>query len=160
MRSDHGQAARRKRDGTPNRESPLSGRRAVVNFVHAAREAVKGVLSELDLDIAIQEQPEFYNTALVLLSAPICGPDPARLAKFTGLPYSFIAPIRRRMMQAELWTDAEVHCEEWYAADGVLRTRYFWLDVLVAEGLVTRAWDEAESQYCYGHCPQFAETVH
>lgn len=43
-----------------------------MNFVHVAVEAVKSVLSELDLDISIQERPEFYNTALVLLSAPIC----------------------------------------------------------------------------------------
>ena len=159
MRNDHSQAARRKRDGIPSPESRLSGRRAVVNFAHAAVEAVKSVLAELDLDIAIQEQPEFYNTALVLLSAPICGPDPARLSKFTGLAHSFIAPIRRRMMQAELWTDTEVHCEEWYAVDGMLCAKYFWLDVLVAEGLVMRAWDEAEGQYCYGHGPRFAETV-
>jgi len=118
------------------------------------------LLLDLDLDTAIQEQPGFYNTALVLLSAPVCGPSTARLAMFTGLPHSFIVPIRRRMILAELWTETEVHCEEWYTADGVLCARYFWLDVLVAEGLVTREWNEAEGQYCYGYCPHFAETVH
>ena len=55
-----------------------------MNFVHAAVEAVKSLLSELDLDMSIQEQPEFYNTALVLLSAPICGPDTTHLAAFRG----------------------------------------------------------------------------
>jgi hypothetical protein len=78
-----------------------------VNFVHAAVEAVRSLLSDLDPDISIHEQPEFYTTALVLLSAPFCGPDTTDLAAFTGLPYSFIAPIRRRIIEAELWTDTQ-----------------------------------------------------
>lgn len=121
-----------------------------MNFVYAAGEAVKGLLSELDLDISIQEQPELYNTALVLLSAPICGPDTTHLAAFTGLPCSFIAPIRRRMIQAELWTDTDVRSDEWWVADGVLCERCFWLDVMVAKGLVLRIWNEEVGQYCYG----------
>lgn len=84
-----------------------------MNFVDTAVEAVEGLLLEFDLDVAIEEQPELCNTDLVLVSAPICGPDTTRLAAFTGLPCSFIAPIRRRMIQAELWTDTEVHCDEW-----------------------------------------------
>ncbi len=35
--------------------------------------------------------------------------------------------------------------------------RCFWLDVLVAEGLVLRTWDEEEGQYCYGYTPVPAE---
>jgi len=119
-----------------------------VNFVTA--EVIKDLLSELDLDVSIEERPAFYNTALVLLSAPVCGPDTARLAAFTGLPYSFIAPICRRMIQAELWTHNEVHCDDWYMAEGALCARCFWLDVLVAEGFVMRKWNEEEGQYCYG----------
>ena len=121
-----------------------------MNFVDTAVEVVKGLLTELDLNLAIEERPELYNTALVLLSAPICGPDTTRLAAFTGLPCSFIAPVRRRMIQAELWTDTEVLCDQW-VAQGVLCQSCFWLDVLVAQGLIIRTWDEEEGQYCYGY---------
>lgn len=39
-----------------------------MNFVTVG--VIKDLLSELDLDLSIEERPEFYNTALVLLSAP------------------------------------------------------------------------------------------
>ncbi|HEY7097386.1 MAG TPA: hypothetical protein VH437_11720 [Terriglobales bacterium] len=149
---------RRDRDSRKERPNGSSNRRLVGKLVNA--EAVKALLLELDLDISIQQQPGFYNTALVLLSAPICGSDTGRLAKFTGLPPSFVAPIRKRMMQAELWTETKACCEGWFAEDGVLCPRCFWLDVLVADGLVMRAWDENEGQYCYGLSPQLAERVH
>lgn len=128
-----------------------------MNFVNAG--VVKDLLLELDLDISIQEQPDFYNTALVLLSAPICGPDADRLAKFTGLPRAFIALIRLRMIEAELWTSTDIRCDEWYSADGRLSTKCFCLDVLVAEGLVRRVWSETQGQYCYGYHPDLTERV-
>jgi hypothetical protein len=128
-----------------------ASRRVVVNFVHEATEAVRGLLLDFDLELTLEKQPELYNTALVLLSAPICGPDTTRLASFTGLPCSFITPIRRRMIQAELWSDSEVLCDEWFVADGVLCRKCFWLDVLVANGLVKRIWDEEGGRYWYGH---------
>ena len=128
-----------------------------MNFVNA--DVVKDLLLELDLDMTMGDKHEFCNTALVLLSAPVCGPETTRLAAFTGLPCSFIAPIRRRMIQAELWTNTEVRCDEWYMASGVLCPRCFWLDVLVAEGLVMRTWDEEEGQYCYGYNLAYSERV-
>jgi hypothetical protein len=128
-----------------------------VNFVNV--EEVKDFLSELDLDATNEEEPELYNTALVLLSALVCGPDTGRLAVFTGLACSFVSSIRRRMIQAELWTDTNVCYDEWFVADGVLCTSCFWLDVLVAEGLVSRAWDEEMGQYCYKYEPDYARRV-
>lgn len=113
-------------------------------------QVVKDTLLELDLIIDIEEQPEFYNTALVLLSAVICGPDTRNLAAFTGLSRSFIAPIRRRMLQSDLWTEIEACSGDWYVAQGLFCTTSFWLDVLVAQGLVVRTWSEPEGQYCYG----------
>jgi len=88
-----------------------------------------------------------------------CGTDTIRLAAFTGLPCSLIAPIRRRMIQAELWTDNEACLDHYFVAEGLLCARCFWLDVLVAEGLVLRTWDEEEGQYCYGYNPVPAEMV-
>jgi hypothetical protein len=110
------------------------------------------------IDVSIEVRPEFYNTALVLLSATVCGPNPVQLAALTGLPYSFIAPICRRMIQAELWTHNEVHCDDWYMGQGVLYARCFWLDVLVAEGFVMRKWNEEQGRYCYG-CQSDVERV-
>lgn len=110
---------------------------------------VKNTLFELDRIISIQEQPEVYRTAVVLLSAVICGPDTTHLMSFTGLPRSLIAPIRRRMIQAELWTELEACCSGWYDKEGRFCITSFRLDVLVAQGSVTRTWDEVEGQYCY-----------
>ena len=47
--------------------------------------------------------------------------------------------------QAELWTDTDVRCDEWCVADGVLCERCFWLDVMVAKGLVLRSWKKKRS---------------
>jgi hypothetical protein len=130
-----------------------------VNFVHAAAEAVRDLLLEFNLDLAIGEQPELYNTALVVLSAPFCGPNANNLAAFTGLPSSFIVPIRRRMIQAELWTDTDVHCDGWFERNGVLSLQCFWLDVMVARGLVLRIWNEEVDQYCYGYNADYSVWV-
>ena len=91
-----------------------SNRKVVSNFTNA--EVVKELLSELGVDRSIEDQPKFYDAALVLLSAPICGTDTTRLAAFTGLPCSFIAPIRRRMIQAELWACLD----QYFVAEGLL----------------------------------------
>jgi hypothetical protein len=61
------------------------------------------------------------------------------------------------MIRAQLWTEVDVCCDHWYVSDGMFCTNYFWLDVLVAEGLAVRQWAEEEGQYRYWdeeHAPQ------
>jgi len=79
-----------------------------------------------------------------------------RLAGFTGLPQDFVAAIRVRMVQAELWTELDVFSDHWNVAEGVFNTTAFWLDVLIAEGLAVRRWDEGVGHYLYiaaAHAP-------
>ncbi|HKV81428.1 MAG TPA: hypothetical protein VJP02_24990 [Candidatus Sulfotelmatobacter sp.] len=69
--------------------------------------------------------------------------------RFTGLPRAVVEPIRQRMISPEIWTVTDANCDHWYFADGVFAVRYFWLDVLVGNGLVTRKWDNDEGAYGY-----------
>jgi len=110
---------------------------------------VKETLLQLDPSLAGTEEDERYKTALLLLSALACAPDTTRLAEFTQLPREFVAPIRQRMIRAQLWTESDGCCNHWYVADGVFCTTFFWLDVLVAQGLVVRQWDEEVGEYRY-----------
>ena len=85
----------------------------------------------------------------MLLSALACGPDTSRLAAFTGLPEDFIVTIRQRMIRAELWIELTICCDHWEVGAGVVSMGAFWSDVLVAEGLVIRQWDEESGDYRY-----------
>lgn len=110
---------------------------------------VKDTLLDLDPSLDGSETDEVYNTALVVLSALSCGPDVTRLAAFTGLPEAFVAAIRPRMIRAELWTDVSVSCDHWLFGEHNVDLVTFWVDVLIAEGLVIREWDENEGEYWY-----------
>jgi hypothetical protein len=110
---------------------------------------VKETLLQLDPSLAGTEEDESYKTALLLLSALACAPETTRLAEFTQLPREFVAPIRQRMIRAQLWAESAACCDHWYVADGVFCTSFFWLDVLVAQGLVVRQWDEEVGEYRY-----------
>ena len=109
---------------------------------------VKDTLLELDPEVT-GLRAQSYNTALVVLSALTCGPNVQRLAAFTGLSQDFVAAIRARMVQAELWTELDVFSDHWNVAEGVVNTTAFWLDVLIAEGLAVRRWDEGVGDYRY-----------
>jgi len=110
---------------------------------------VKHILSEIDPSLDGSQQNEAYNAALTVFSAIVCGPDPRGLAAFTGLPIEVVATIRERMIRAELWTELDVNCDHWFVAEDVVSSTAFWVDVLVAEGLLVRNWDEAEGDYRY-----------
>ena len=110
---------------------------------------VKEMLLKLDPSLASTQEDKSYNTAIVLLSAFACGPDTTRLAEFTHLPREFVAMLRQRMIQAQLWSETDVFCDHWDVAEGVFCTTFFWVDVLVAQGLVVRQWVEGAGQYRY-----------
>ena len=110
---------------------------------------VKDTLLELDPGMDGSEQNKYYLTALVAVSALLCGPDTKRLAKFTELPWDFVETIRQRMVQAELWTERDIVCDHWFGEGKLVCTAAIWLDVLIAEGLVVRQWDEETGDYRY-----------
>lgn len=121
------------------------------------RRYLEETLVELEPELEGTEEDDSYRTALVLLAAITCGPDPTGLARITELPRQFVSKIRQRMIRAQLWTEIDVACDHWYCSDGAFYTTRFWLDVLVAEGRVVRRWVEQEGQYRYWaeeHAPE------
>jgi len=103
-------------------------------------------LEDLDPTLKGREIDDDYRTAVVLLAA-LKGPDLKTLVEFTGFDRAFIAKIRSRMMDAEIWTDVYVSCDHWFSANGDFEGVAFWSDVLVAEGLLGRKWMKDEG-YC------------
>ena len=66
------------------------------------------------------------------------------------------------MVQAELWTELDVFSDHWNVAEGVVNRTAFWLDVLIAEGLAVRRWDEGVGHYLYiaaAHAPNSNATA-
>lgn len=119
---------------------------------------VEDSLAEIGLGQGGKEPDDTYRTALVIVSALVCGTDGERLAKFTKLPVEFVQAIRRRMIAAELWTDVDVNCDHWFSGDNQVSTSAISADLLVAEGAVVRAWDEASGDYRYW-LPEYAPSA-
>jgi len=110
---------------------------------------VKETLMVLDPTLWDDGQEEGYQAALILLSSLMCGPRAGDLAAFTRLPLSLVIAIRKRLITAELWSETTVCLDHWFAPDGGFKDNMFWMDVLVAEGLVVRHWIEEEGTYRY-----------
>ena len=110
---------------------------------------VKDSLAELDLGLDSQQPDDAYRTDLVVVSALARGPDTQCVAKFTELSVEFVEAIRRRMVEAELWTEVDIHCDHWFAGANQVSASALCADLLVAEGAAVRAWDETTGDYRY-----------
>jgi len=110
---------------------------------------LKDTLEELDPELKGDDGTAFYRGCVVLLAALRLGPDVDALADLTGYGLDFVATIGRRMLEAELWTEADICCDHWFTEDGQCYATAFWADTLVAEGLVFREWSEEEGDYRY-----------
>ena len=108
---------------------------------------VKKSLSELGFDGGTPD--EQYLTTLVLASALVCGPETAPLAELTQLPADFVEAIRQRMIQAGLWTEIDVMCDHWFGEGNVASITAICLDVMIAQGLLVRKWNEPMGDYEY-----------
>jgi hypothetical protein len=118
---------------------------------------VKEALEELDPAMKGCEDEPGYRTAIVLLAALELGPDAEALSRFTGYSPKFIRESAWRSVEAGLWTDDDVCCDHWLAQDGQVRFVVFWMDTLVAEGVLVRRWTEEDGAYRYWskkHAPQ------
>jgi hypothetical protein len=111
-------------------------------------ELIKEALTELDPTLEDAEDGS-YKTALVLVSALAYGPDSKVLADFTDVPREFVEAIRQRMIQAELWTEIDVHCGHWFGGGKIIFPVAFTCDVLTALGKVRRRWNEDKGNYQY-----------
>lgn len=100
------------------------------------------------LNLVRDDEPD-DGTALVIASAMACGPHSERLAEFTQLPVQFVDAIRRRMIDAHLWTETNVNCDHWFDEAKNAEPYALWFDVLVGEGFFTRVWDRTMRDYVY-----------
>lgn len=102
-------------------------------------EQIKKEVKALDPDL---EKGETFNIALILMSSCIVGPNIQRLSKFTRFPRSYIAKFSRRLRENRVWVKGKIQCE-WFEkeAGGIA----FWMDVMVAQGIVTRCKESSPS---------------
>jgi hypothetical protein len=120
-------------------------------------ELINEALTELDPTLEHNDEDESYRTALVLVSALAHGPFTKVLADFTHLPREFVEAIRQRMIQAELWTEIDVHCDHeidvhcdhWFGEGDVSSSIAFWLDLLIGQGRLLRRWNEEQGRSVY-----------
>jgi hypothetical protein len=99
------------------------------------------------LDPGLETDEHAFQVAVVLMAAAfVTGPDMKRLSIFTGFAAWMIADISKRMYQAGLWESGKVEADHWF--DGDKWTGGFWVDVLVAEGLLmTKFREDGERVY-------------
>lgn len=94
---------------------------------------IHDTVTELDPDLDPTD-PTYHVAALLLASATV-GTDPFTLAAFTGEHIEWVMQIAVRLRASGVWEDDGVACNWWDEESGGLE---FWLDVLVAQGLMER----------------------
>lgn len=108
----------------------LKGNRSTSEFL---LEHVKLAILELEPDLDATSQD--FRTAVILMAAAfIVGPRIDLLVAFTGYPRPAVAEISRRMRANGLWRDDGVRAYDWFDGDKV--TGAFWMDCLVADGVL------------------------
>jgi hypothetical protein len=113
-------------------------------------------LGILELDPDLDPQSQKFRTAVILMAAAyMVGPRIDLLLSFTGYPLPFVAEISRRMRENDLWSDDGVATDGWFEGDKVAVG--FWLDCLVAEGLVYVERTE-DGEALYGTIPSDSES--
>jgi hypothetical protein len=84
---------------------------------------------------------------MVLLASELVGPYSERIVTFVGYPRGLVQVIGARLQESKIWEGDEVHCEEWF--DPQKGAVAFMLDLMVAEGKITRTWSREKKQYVY-----------
>ena len=114
-------------------------------------EHIRDAVTEFDPTLENSTEVDTYRTAVVLFAALVHGPDTKVLTNFTTFAPEFVETIRRRMIQAELWTEIDVACDHWFSQGNMICPTAIWLDVLVAQGKAVRRWEEEQGEYRYWH---------
>jgi hypothetical protein len=110
-------------------------------------------------DESLLENSYTFQAGMVLLASEFVGPYIDRIVTLLGYPRAFVQVIAARLHEAKVWEIDEVRCEEWF--DPKKGGAAFLLDLMAAEGKLTRGWSEEKMQYAYQATditilPQFA----
>lgn len=97
------------------------------------------------------EDPEYYPYAMLVIGAAVWGPDPAKLARITGIDRKLVDQVTYRMAANGLWTNEGVVAA--WADGGEDSGLALQMDILVARGFLAvsaapqEARDERGSAY-------------
>ena len=89
----------------------------------------------LRLDPNLDLSSSTFRSACILLGSLVVGPNADRVAKFLECPRDPVREVGRRLRENEVWDGGLVY-GDWL--DPEVGAIGFWLDVCVADGLVTR----------------------
>jgi len=124
------EASLRHHDGSLKKRLAHKGNLTISQFL---LEHVKLGIQELEPDLDPQSR-EFRTAVILMAAAYMVGPRIDLLVAFTGYPLPYVAVTARRMQASGLWADGKARTDDWFDGDKVAGG--FWLDCLVADGLV------------------------
>ena len=88
------------------------------------------------LDPTMSEKDEAFFIASVLLSGLAVGADYKQISKFLGVRSGKVFKYKKNLEEAEIWTkDGRTSCNWFNKKTGSIA---FWMDVLVAQGMLER----------------------
>lgn len=107
---------------------------------------VHAIVKQLDPQLEVGD--ETYKAAVCLLSTLTVGAHAGRVAKFTGYPYDFVAPLAWRWRANKIWVrrrrlPAQICHSGW--GDPETGGIAFWCDVMVGTGMLARQLPEGHS---------------
>lgn len=95
------------------------------------------------LDSKIKEEDLAFKSAVILLSSLQVGPSADKVARYTRYSRDFVRKRARRLKKSEVWIrrghKSDIVCNWFEKKHGSIA---FWLDVLVAEGMVAKTKDD------------------
>lgn len=99
----------------------------------ATRNRVIATVRELDPDL--DEQDDGFKAAMVLVAGLMVGPITSKVSELTKLPLAFVEKCASNLEASGVWKDGKTHAD-W--DDPEQGGWAFWMDVLVAEGMLER----------------------
>ena len=86
-----------------------------------------------ELDPYLDEGDRFFEAAVIMLSALVVGADEQAIAQFSGIPLERIEPRAQKLRRSGRWRGQRT-IARW--DDAALGDISFWIDTLIAEGLL------------------------
>jgi len=89
----------------------------------------------LKMDKNIEPEGHSFQTAVILLSGLVVGPNAKKIAKFTGYPLNEVKLRADNLRSSGIWKGSKLAVDWFDEKDGAIA---FWCDCLVADGLLER----------------------